>query len=107
MKDHCYLFKGWFFGKTAGLLGTLDSEPATDFLASDGHIQDNPNSFIDSWSLQNCISKSDISKKEDNPENTEMCKSLYQMKTSSFSACYPIVSNKRSFPQHSMKMAEK
>ncbi|BES90627.1 Domain of Unknown Function (DUF1081) [Nesidiocoris tenuis] len=90
--DVCtFSLSGWFFGKTAGLLGTLDNEPATDFLASDGRVPNDTNLFIDSWALMNCSSKSEQGYKEEHPGNLEMCTSLFQMKTSSFAACYPII----------------
>ncbi|XP_055389464.1 uncharacterized protein LOC129618631 [Condylostylus longicornis] len=53
--DLCWLELGsWYFGQTAGLLGTMNNEPFDDLTKSNGKITTNQNEFIKSWSLNDC-----------------------------------------------------
>ncbi|XP_075219817.1 apolipoprotein lipid transfer particle isoform X2 [Lycorma delicatula] len=92
--DICTLFlEGWYFGKTAGLLGTMDSEAYNDFLSSDGKICTDVNEFADSWALDvSCASEKTFSyMKESDNGLSETCNSLYADKSSDFSVCYPVI----------------
>nr|CAD7258452.1 unnamed protein product [Timema shepardi] len=42
----------WYFGKTAGLLGTMDNEPSTDFLTSQKTLETDIAKFAQSWLIE-------------------------------------------------------
>lgn len=42
---------GWYYGKTAGLLGTYDNEPSNDFLSSFGKPIDSIDRFTKTWDI--------------------------------------------------------
>ena len=50
--DLCTLeLSGWYHGKTAGILGTMNYEPTDDMTASDGIMTKNVTAFGESWSI--------------------------------------------------------
>ncbi|XP_015599666.1 uncharacterized protein LOC107269849 [Cephus cinctus] len=104
--DLCTLeLSGWYHGKTAGLLGTMDNEKATDRLASDGRLLQDVEEFTRSWSLNQELSKCTIHKdftislnededKESNKRNkskSQICEDLFVNKTSELSSCFNVV----------------
>ncbi|CAH1394070.1 unnamed protein product [Nezara viridula] len=103
IKLHCnfkyevclFELSGWYFGKTAGLLGTVDNEPKTDFYASDGRLKTNSREFIESWKIGNCMRIKEVTNfsnmMKDNITGTEICQALFHAKSSSFSSCYPVI----------------
>ncbi|RZF40650.1 hypothetical protein LSTR_LSTR014453 [Laodelphax striatellus] len=46
-----FTLEGWYFGKTAGLLGTMDSERSNDLTTAEGHVTADWRQFVDSWRL--------------------------------------------------------
>ncbi|XP_074640348.1 uncharacterized protein LOC141898387 isoform X2 [Tubulanus polymorphus] len=42
---------GWYFGKTAGLLGTFTNEPADDFTTSSNQVVEDVDEFARSWQV--------------------------------------------------------
>ncbi|KAL9926249.1 apolipoprotein lipid transfer particle isoform 1-T7 [Glossina fuscipes fuscipes] len=56
--DLCWIeISGWYFGHTAGVLGTMNNEPFDDLLTSKHYITENAHEFTDSWSLGGCKEK--------------------------------------------------
>lgn len=50
--DICTLtVSGWYYGKVAGLFGTIDNEPATDFTMSNGQKTSSVLELANSWSV--------------------------------------------------------
>jgi len=48
--DRCTVsVSGWYFGKTAGLMGTYDNEPVTDLVRSDNSLASNIEEMAESW----------------------------------------------------------
>ena len=46
---------GWYYGKTAGLLGTYDNEPYTDMMTADNVMAPDLAQLADSWTVgQRC-----------------------------------------------------
>lgn len=92
-----YDYLGWYFGKTAGLLGTMDNEPSNDILSSRGEMETDVNKFMESWALEtsNCTSSvSDLHHKTQIDITVhEECNSLFASKTSQFSICFHVVSD--------------
>lgn len=86
---------GWYFGKTAGLLGTLDNEPSTDWMMPNGVVAKDLSQFTNSWLLDSagkCASHLPAQKKQVNPSATTSCDTFFASKASLFSSCFPIVS---------------
>lgn len=87
---------GWYYGKTAGLLGTMDHEYTTDLLMSNGRITSSLEEFAHSWALnpQSCgyIENNAHIVSIPNEEVFEACVSLFKSKNSQFSTCFNRVS---------------
>ncbi|CAH0561935.1 unnamed protein product [Brassicogethes aeneus] len=93
MKFHiCTLqLSGWYFGKTAGLLGTLNNEPSDDLLQSNQtKAKDNQiNTFAQSWTAnQNCRTAHQPTKKIIDPMFKPLCESFFQSKQSDLENCF-------------------
>ncbi|XP_073994094.1 apolipoprotein lipid transfer particle isoform X2 [Rhodnius prolixus] len=88
-----FKLSGWYFGKVAGLLGTMDNEPKTDFTASDHEIKEDLHPFVDSWILNTCSEPLIDNRYLEpvDPRNNDLCYQLYSVKTSTFAPCYSIV----------------
>lgn len=93
--DVCtFTVSGWYFGKTAGLLGTIDNEPSDDFMTSVGYVESDTQKFIQSWSLDSemCVPASVFTHhKHIDPLTSATCDSYFASKTSQFSSCFPVV----------------
>ncbi|KAL3290379.1 hypothetical protein HHI36_023721 [Cryptolaemus montrouzieri] len=99
-KFHVCTFEvsGWYFGKTAGLFGTINNEPSDDFLSSDKmkHNETNVSEFARTWALNKECAKFDtINQPRNNTPSKEVaqiCEDLYTNKVSQFSSCFPRIS---------------
>lgn len=90
---------GWFYGKTAGLLGSINNEKIDDTLSSNGKIEENINSFAQSWSLNNkkdfYSCSADYSFLKSNQFFSQIfCNDLFLNKSSQFSLCFGIIDPK-------------
>lgn len=97
MKLYCLGFvSGWYFGKTAGVFGTMDNEPSTDFLTSRKTMESDLGRFARSWALepQKCASSENyaLDLQQPDPEILNLCETFFKSKTSHFSCCFPVVS---------------
>jgi hypothetical protein len=45
---------GWYFGKTAGLLGTYDNEPSNDMMTAYNQPTENVRRFVSTWEVGRC-----------------------------------------------------
>lgn len=97
MKYHMCTFEmsGWYFGKTAGLWGTLNNEPSDDLLTST-KVKANISTidlFADSWTLgSSCTSTvpnnvNAISRPSS--EITDLCNEFFTSKVSQLATCFP------------------
>ncbi|KAF5300365.1 hypothetical protein FQR65_LT00986 [Abscondita terminalis] len=97
--DVCILeLSGWYFGKTAGLWGTMNNEPSDDLLTSSGKKvkRNDIDSFAQSWMLDKTCSPltgQTIQKHNSSEEVKALCDVFFQSKVSPFVACFPRVSN--------------
>jgi hypothetical protein len=84
---------GWYFGKTAGLLGTLDNEPSDDMLSSNGYVESDIFKFTESWSLNenSCNSYTSLRKLSPTSQTVEVCDSYFKHKTSPLFTCFSVV----------------
>ncbi|KAK4871887.1 hypothetical protein RN001_016011 [Aquatica leii] len=97
--DVCILeLSGWYFGKTAGLWGTMNNEPSDDLLTSSGKKvkRNDIDSFAQSWVLDKTCSpltRQTIQKHNSPEEVKALCGVFFQSTVSPFVACFPRVSN--------------
>jgi len=94
--DVCtFSLSGWYFGRTAGVFGTMDNEPSTDFLTSKKTIESDLGIFARSWALepQKCASSENFALDLQQPDPTllNLCETFFKSKTSQFSCCFPVV----------------
>lgn len=91
--DLCWLeVSGWYFGKTAGLLGTINNELFDDFLTPNNQISVSKDEFIDSWSFKGCKrGENEHQLYNFSMEVFDICNSFFIIKTSQFSNCFPSV----------------
>ncbi|XP_060856834.1 uncharacterized protein LOC132934536 [Metopolophium dirhodum] len=85
---------GWYFGKTAGLLGTLDNEPINDMLSSNGYLEPDLYKFTESWSLNenSCSAYPSVQRKSSpSAQIVEICDSYFKHKTSSLFTCFSVI----------------
>ncbi|KAH8412988.1 hypothetical protein KR009_007324, partial [Drosophila setifemur] len=76
--DLCWFeVSGWYFGRTAGVLGTLNNEPSDEFTMSNGVIA-NETEFTDSWSLKQCRQTELAKTQEVSKEVSETCHSFFR-----------------------------
>lgn len=91
--DFCWFeASGWYFGKTAGIMGTMNNEIYDDFLTSSHVVSNDPNEFKQSWALNECKHEFD-----DKPEHTipnellNICDTYFRSKVSPFANCFATV----------------
>lgn len=87
---------GWYFGKTAGILGTMNNEVYDDYMTSDHRYASTKEQFINSWKLPEC--EGDVQSINHtvnfyaaSNEVSQLCESFYRQKHSYFASCFPIV----------------
>nr|CAD7196633.1 unnamed protein product [Timema douglasi] len=94
--DTCtFTLSGWYFGKTAGLLGTMDNEPSTDFLTSQKTLETDIAKFAQSWLIEanKCSSSKNLATKQisGDPDIINQCDLFFKSKTSPFYTCFTVI----------------
>lgn len=93
--DVCVIeLSGWFFGKIAGVLGTMNNEPFDDLRKSDSAIASDNDEFTDSWKLDSmCTSEIKEIPTADKlgDDLKKICESFFKQKNSYFAECFSIV----------------
>lgn len=91
--DLCWFqLSGWYYGKTAGILGTVNNEIYDDFLTSKHLVTQNENVFKESWALKEC--KHDLQERTEYTISNELlniCDTFFRSKISQFVNCFSIV----------------
>ncbi|XP_034669576.1 uncharacterized protein LOC117902369 [Drosophila subobscura] len=90
--DLCWFeVSGWYFAKTAGLLGTLNNEPYDEFTMSNSVIvnETQTQAFTDSWSLQQCRQTQPSARPAITKEVSETCSSFFR--TGILSTCSAVL----------------
>jgi hypothetical protein len=89
---------GWYFGKTAGLWGTINNEPFDDLLTSE-KVRTKPKDlevFTNSWALKNCSSPNVKNlNNRGRPKSVGiegLCEEFFISKLSSLTTCFPRIS---------------
>ncbi|XP_066998183.2 uncharacterized protein Apoltp [Anabrus simplex] len=91
--DICiFSLSGWYYGKTAGLFGTMDNEPTSDFMTPQRHIETNLGMFAKLWAIEpeKCQTSKNfaIVTKDPDSDLIEKCETFFKSKTSQFSSCF-------------------
>lgn len=92
----------WLFGKTGGLLGTLDNEKVTDLIFPNGTKTSNVSEFVQSWSISSNKCKTKHHKTQTKTELTPLeeeltdalCNALFEYRNSPLSDCFHRVNPK-------------
>ncbi|XP_017854431.2 uncharacterized protein LOC108607859 [Drosophila busckii] len=80
---------GWYFAKTAGLLGTLNNEPYDEFTMPTHAITNQTQMFTDSWSLQHCKPRQRTQPQAISKTVSDTCHSFFR--SGMLSACSAVV----------------
>lgn len=87
--DVCVLeVPGKYFGKTAGLLGTINNEASDDFLSSTNVVEVSKENFVDSWTLNGGCRSGETPPELPSKDVKYFCESLFGSKMSPFSNCF-------------------
>lgn len=91
--DICTMeLEGWYFGKTSGLLGTMNNEAFDDTVTSLQQFSNSDDEFVKSWALNGC---SQTPRYEDATvfdfHSVMTCDDLFRNKVSYFASCFPVV----------------
>lgn len=96
--DLCTLeLSGWYHGKTAGLLGTMNDEPMDDTIASNGVIESDVGTFAGSWSIdednvcRNSSNRASTKTGQEDSEIRQFCEDLLANRFSEFVTCFDVV----------------
>lgn len=77
--DFCWFeISGWYFGKTAGVLGTMNNEPYDDFMTSRNFFTNNPEEFTNSWSLKRCKEKKPELESPSDTKMSPLCEQFFK-----------------------------
>jgi len=94
--DHCTVaVSGWYYGKTAGLLGTYDNEPYNDMSSIDKTQVEKPELMADSWTVgSRCrpVNRASVTPLDENTRRYRACAKYFIDETSPFRSCFRIVS---------------
>ncbi|XP_049547862.1 uncharacterized protein LOC125959115 [Anopheles darlingi] len=87
---------GWYFGKLAGLLGTMNNEQFDDRMTATNVYSRTDREFLDSWALPGCSSPVGTPDHKHNSKNAsselkDLCESFFLQKQSYFASCYSVV----------------
>lgn len=88
---------GWYHGKTAGLLGTMNDEPMDDTTASNGVIESDVATFAGSWSIdeddvcRRSSNRATTKRQEEDSEIVLFCEELLANRSSEFVTCFDVV----------------
>lgn len=91
--DICTMeLEGWYFGKTSGLLGTMNNEPFDDTITSAQHFSNSEYEFSQSWALNGCAQTPRYEEPKMIDFHSVMtCDDLFRNKVSYFASCFSVV----------------
>lgn len=85
---------GWYFGKTAGILGSMNNEDFDDVILSDGRAATTKEEFVNSWALPTCagtVTEAVADYSHADKELLTVCELFFKSKVSYFTSCYALV----------------
>jgi len=80
---------GWYFAKTAGLLGTYNNEGSDDFTTSDNRNVTDVMDFTSSWRLDS--SCNNVNKASATVNIPMVCSSMFESLSSPMSSCFNVI----------------
>jgi len=87
--DYCSVhMSGWYFAKTAGLLGTYNNEGSDDFTTSDNRNVTDVVEFARSWKLSGSCPDVNTAATVNVPA---VCSSMFEASSSPLSSCFSII----------------
>uniref|UniRef100_A0A182M2K1 Vitellogenin domain-containing protein n=1 Tax=Anopheles culicifacies TaxID=139723 RepID=A0A182M2K1_9DIPT len=93
----CWLeLDGWYFGRVAGLLGTMNNEPFDDRITSTNRYSETDEQFLNSWALPGCSAQVTTTNHTSNyyrasNELSQLCDMFFVQKLSYFASCFSVV----------------
>jgi hypothetical protein len=89
---------GWYFGKTAGILGTMNNEAFDDYMTSNNQFAKTHDEFINSWSLPLAECQKEITetnfvelKRNVDLNVANLCGTYFGSAVSIFESCFGVV----------------
>ncbi|XP_067140168.1 apolipophorins-like [Centruroides vittatus] len=81
---------GWYHGKTAGLFGTLDYEPSTDFIDPSGKRVDSVDQFSKGWKISHNCKQNVLPQQWSDPseEGYRICQRFFAHHESPLQPCF-------------------
>lgn len=99
--DFCWFeVSGWYYGKTAGVMGTVNNEIYDDFLTSKHVITKDTTEFRQSWALNHngqvdkCKHELNDNKHTISNELLNICDTYFLSKISPFANCFPTIDSR-------------
>lgn len=93
--DMCVIeISGWYFGKTGGILGTMNNEYFDDLMTSENVITEDEAEFIESWKIDRNCQNVEIHLNNDSNIEDELkqkCDMFFKQKTSYIASCFSVV----------------
>jgi hypothetical protein len=97
-RDHCTVtVSGWYYAKTAGMLGTFDNEAATDFMTADGMRTSDVEQFASSWASGRRCTTTNLAKQQTafpGQPTFDICATFFKSQQSPFLSCFSRVDPK-------------
>ncbi|XP_053663269.1 uncharacterized protein LOC128712401 [Anopheles marshallii] len=90
----CWLeLDGWYFGRVAGLLGTMNNEPFDDRITSINQYSETDEQFLNSWALPGCNAQVTATNHTSNYYRasnnlSQLCDEFFHQKMSYLSTCF-------------------
>lgn len=91
--DICTMqLEGWYFGKTSGLLGTMNNEAFDDTLTSLQQFSNSDDEFVKSWALNGCAQTPRYEEpKVFDFQSVMTCDDMFRNKVSYFASCFSVI----------------
>lgn len=101
--DVCWFeLSGWYYGRTAGILGNMNNELNDDFHGPLGQTLPSDPSYLNSWALNATTASNTSDRSSDEPEQTttpkeitddvrKQCDAYFHSKLSPFASCFGVV----------------
>lgn len=90
-----HLNAGWYYGQTGGLFGTMDNEPATDLMSTNGTILSSVPDFASTWQLDTAqcpnYQVAQMATKIPDAKIISKCDAIFNFRESVMMDCFAVV----------------
>lgn len=97
--DRCTVsVSGWYFGKTAGLMGTYDNEPVTDLIKADNTMASSIEEMAESWTIGSrcrATNYANIERADPESHRYKLCAKYFMDNESPFRPCFEQVDHQK------------